>query len=262
MVQINETLREIGGEREQLLKGEKLARQEAEVANRLRDEFMATVSHELRTPLNSILGWARLLKDGTLDHGQTQRAVHTIIKNSETQNRLIEDLLDVARLISGKLELENVPVDILSVVSDSIEIARPAAQQKHLKLEFIPGDFKPEPIVTGDTDRLRQVFSNLLTNAIKFSHEGGRILVEAHQDAKVAVISVTDEGIGISKDFLPLVFERFRQDVNSSGRHGGLGLGLAIVRNLIEMHGGTVSVESEGENRGSKFTVRLPMTQD
>lgn len=261
LVEINETLREVGGERELLLSGEKRAREEAEVANRLRDEFMATVSHELRTPLNSILGWARLLKDGTLDRAQTQRAVHTIIKNSETQNRLIEDLLDVARLISGKLELENVPVDILSVVGDSIEIARPAAQQKHLNLEFVRGEFKREPIISGDTNRLRQVFSNLLTNAIKFSHEGGRILVEASQDAGVAVITVTDDGAGISKDFLPLVFERFRQDVNSPGRNGGLGLGLAIVRNLVEMHGGAVSVNSEGENRGSKFTVRLPMSQ-
>lgn len=262
LVEINDTLREIGGERELLLRGEKLARQEAEVANRLRDEFMATVSHELRTPLNSILGWARLLKDGTLDHAQTQRAVHTIIKNSETQNRLIEDLLDVARIISGKLDLENVPVDLLSVVGDSIEIARPAAHQKHLKFEFVRGDFDRDPIIDGDTDRLRQVFSNLLTNAIKFSHEGGGILVEASQDAEVAVITVADDGIGISKDFLPLVFERFRQDVNSPGRNGGLGLGLAIVRNLVEMHGGRVSVESEGENRGAKFTVRLPMHHD
>ena len=262
LVEINETLREIGGERERLLRGEKLARQEAEVANRLRDEFMATVSHELRTPLNSILGWARLLKDGTLDHGQTQRAVHTIIKNSETQNRLIEDLLDVARLISGKLELENVPVDLLSVVRDSIEIARPAAQQKHLKLEFVPLEFDSAPVIRGDANRLRQVFSNLLTNAIKFSHDGGQIRVEAAQDAEVAVISITDNGAGISQDFLPLVFERFRQDVNSPGRNGGLGLGLAIVRNLVEMHGGTVSADSEGENRGATFTVRLPMVHD
>jgi signal transduction histidine kinase len=262
LVEINEQLLEIGGERELLLKGEKLARQEAEVANRLRDEFMATVSHELRTPLNSILGWARLLKDGSLDHGQTQRAVHTIIKNSETQNRLIEDLLDVARLISGKLELENVPVDLLSVVSDSIEIAGPAAQLKHLKLEFIRGEFEREPIIDGDPNRLRQVFSNLVTNAIKFSHEGGRVRVEAYKDAEVAVVTVSDEGSGISKDFLPLVFERFRQDVNSPGRNGGLGLGLAIVRNLVEMHGGRVRVESEGENRGAKFTVRLPLAHD
>ncbi len=261
LVEINDKLRDVAGERELLLKGEKQARQEAEVANRLRDEFMATVSHELRTPLNSILGWARLLKDGTLDHGQTQRAVHTIIKNSETQNRLIEDLLDVARLISGKLELEEGPVDLLAVVGDSIESARPAAQQKHLKLEFDREEFNNGSRVIGDSNRLRQVFSNLVTNAIKFSHEGGQIHVSARQDAAVAVVTVTDEGAGISKDFLPLVFERFRQDVNSSGRNSGLGLGLAIVRNLVEMHGGSVSVESEGENRGAKFTVRLPLAQ-
>lgn len=267
LVDMNERLLEVGSERELLLKGEKQARQEAEVANRLRDEFMATVSHELRTPLNSILGWARLLKDGTLDHSQTQRAVHTIIKNSETQNRLIEDLLDVARLISGKLEMESAPVELLSIVSDSIEIARPAAQQKHLKVDFVHNSFERDLIVDGDSNRLRQVFSNLLTNAIKFSHEGGVIQVEALQDAEAVVVSISDEGIGISNEFLPLVFERFRQDVNrlgrnGGGRNGGLGLGLAIVRNLVEMHGGTVSVESEGENKGAKFTVRLPLSQD
>jgi signal transduction histidine kinase len=262
LVDMNERLLEIGSERELLLKGEKTARQEAEVANRLRDEFMATVSHELRTPLNSILGWARLLKDGTLDHSQTQRAVNTIIKNSETQNRLIEDLLDVARLISGKLELKEEPVDLISIVSDSIEIARPAAQQKHIRIEFDGGAFVNGPIVSGDSSRLRQVFSNLLTNAVKFSHDGREIVVEAHQDASVAVVSVADEGVGISKEFIPLVFERFRQDVNSPERNGGLGLGLAIVRNLVEMHGGSVSVESEGENKGTKFTVRLPLDQN
>lgn len=259
LVDMNERLLEIGGERELLLKGEKQARQEAEVANRLRDEFMATVSHELRTPLNSILGWARMLKDGTLDHSQTQRAVHTIIKNSETQNRLIEDLLDVARLISGKLELETGPVDLRALVVDSIESARPAAQQKRLKLEFDDSKLGDLPVVTGDASRLRQVFSNLITNAIKFSHDGGRVAVEAYRDSSIAVVTVTDEGAGISKDFLPLVFERFRQDVSSPGRNGGLGLGLAIVRNLVEMHGGTVRAESDGENRGARFTVRLPL---
>lgn len=262
LVEMNERLIGAGGERELLLKGEKAAREEAEVANRLRDEFMATVSHELRTPLNSILGWARLLKDGTLDHGQTQRAVNTIIKNSETQNRLIEDLLDVARLISGKLELQDEPVDLLSVVADSIEIARPAAQHKRLRVEFEKGSFDQPPIVKGDSNRLHQVFSNLLTNAIKFSHDGREIVVDAHQDASVAVVSIADEGVGISKEFIPQVFERFRQDVNSPGRNGGLGLGLAIVRNLVEMHGGNVSVESEGEEKGAKFTVRLPIAQD
>ena len=223
---------------------------------------MATVSHELRTPLNSILGWARLLKDGTLDHSQTQRAVNTIIKNSETQNRLIEDLLDVARLISGKLELKEEPVDLLAVVADSIEITRPSAQQKHIRISFEEGTFDQPPIIIGDASRLRQVFSNLLTNAVKFSPEGRAISVVAEQDASSAVITVADEGIGISKEFIPLVFERFRQDVNSPDRNGGLGLGLAIVRNLVEMHGGTVAVESEGENKGAKFTVRLPLAQN
>lgn len=262
LVEMNERLREIGGERELLLKAEKAARKEAEVANRLRDEFMATVSHELRTPLNSILGWARLLKDGTLDHAQTQRAVATIIKNSETQNRLIEDLLDVARLISGKLDLKEEPVDLLGVVRDSIEIARPAAQHKHLRISFDPDLTAPAPIIKGDSDRLRQVFSNLLTNAIKFSHEGREIDVEAYTDASAAVVSVRDEGVGISREFIPQVFERFRQDVEGPDRNGGLGLGLAIVRNLVEMHGGNVSVESEGENKGATFKVRLPLARD
>lgn len=262
LVEMNERLLEVGGERELLLKGEKSARQEAEVANRLRDEFMATVSHELRTPLNSILGWARLLKDGTLDHSQTQRAVNTIIKNSETQNRLIEDLLDVARLISGKLEMQEQPVDLIAVVSDSIEVARPAAQQKHLRISFEKDAFDGPLIVSGDSSRLQQVFSNLLTNAVKFSNEGREIFVEARQDASAAVLTVADEGVGITKEFIPLVFERFRQDITGPDRNGGLGLGLAIVRNLVELHGGTVAVESEGENKGAKFTVRLPLAQN
>jgi signal transduction histidine kinase len=262
LLSMNERLLEIGSERESLLIGEQRARQEAEVANRLRDEFMATVSHELRTPLNSILGWARLLKDGTLDHGQTQRAVTTIIKNSETQNRLIEDLMDVARLISGKLELESGPVELLGVVGDSVEIARPAIQQKRLRVE-IESDWHNEvPIINGDSNRLRQVFSNLLTNAIKFSQEGGNIHIYSRREGDLGLVEVVDDGVGISENFVPLVFERFRQDVNSPGRNGGLGLGLAIVRNLVEMHGGTVSVESEGENRGAKFSVRLPLVHD
>lgn len=256
---MNERLLDIGSERELLLKGEKRARQEAEVANRLRDEFMATVSHELRTPLNSILGWARLLKDGTLDHSQSEKAVATIIKNSETQNRLIEDLLDVARLISGKLELAKDEIAIVDVISDSIETARPAAQAKHIRIDFNQAGIGDGCIVLGDGGRLRQVFSNLLTNAIKFSFDGGNIFVRTFADDGECVTEVIDEGVGISGEFLPLVFERFRQDVNSPGRNGGLGLGLAIVRNLVEMHGGSVSVESDGQNKGSKFTVRLPL---
>lgn len=259
LLEMNERLIEVGSEREILLKGEQNARQEAEIANRLRDEFMATVSHELRTPLNSILGWARLLKDGTLDRSQSERAVTTIIKNSETQNRLIEDLLDVARLISGKLELANEPVDLLDVISDSIESVRPAASHKNVEFDLYNGAPDIFISVLGDSNRLRQVFSNLLTNSIKFSHEGGRVSVNVLLNGDRAIVEVVDEGSGISADFLPLVFERFRQDMKQPGRNGGLGLGLAIVRNLVEMHGGSVDVESEGENKGAKFTVRLPL---
>ncbi|HLA96294.1 MAG TPA: ATP-binding protein [Pyrinomonadaceae bacterium] len=260
--EVNERLLDIGSQRELALNNEKRARHEAEIANRLRDEFMATVSHELRTPLNSILGWARLLKDGSLNDGQSERAVTTIIKNSETQNRLIEDLLDVARLISGKLELEHEPVDIDEALHDSIESARPAADGKHITIHLEQSDTVQPKIVSGDRNRLRQVFSNLLTNAIKFSSESSKISATASSADGVAIIEVKDEGVGISAEFLPMVFERFRQDTSSPGRNGGLGLGLAIVRNLVEMHGGSVSVESKGENKGATFTVRLPLIQN
>lgn len=256
---MNERLLDIGSERELLLDNEKRARQEAEIANRLRDEFMATVSHELRTPLNSILGWARLLKDGTLDRSQSERAVTTIIKNSETQNRLIEDLLDVARIISGKLELEHEDVDVHGVVVDSIETSKLGADAKHISITLHEERNMGPVIVTGDRNRLRQVFTNLLNNAVKFSYDGGKIEVNVSRDESQCCIEVTDHGSGISEEFLPKVFERFRQDTSSAGRNGGLGLGLAIVRNLVELHHGSVSVESEGENRGAKFTVRLPL---
>ena len=258
--ELNSRLLDIGDEREKLLVQESSSRQEAEIANRLRDEFMATVSHELRTPLNSILGWARLMKDGGLNEDQSERALATIIKNSETQNRLIEDLLDVARLISGKLELDREPVDISEAVRESIEIAGPAAKAKGLKMELAENGFRSE--VNGDRDRLRQVFSNLLTNAIKFSHDGDRICVAVKQEGEDALITVRDHGVGISAEFLPLVFERFRQDTSVEKRGGGLGLGLAIVRNLVEMHGGTVAVASDGPETGAEFTVRLPTIHD
>lgn len=259
---MNDRLLDIGNEREQLLIKEKQSRQEAEIANRLRDEFMATVSHELRTPLNSILGWARLMKEGGLNGTQSERALNTIIKNSETQNRLIEDLLDVARLISGKLELDEVRVDLLEVVSESIEISKPSADARSLSIHLEPAAGGDHPVIRGDRNRLRQVFSNLITNAIKFSHEGDSIFVSARIEDDEGVVHVRDEGVGISKEFLPMVFERFRQDTSIENRNGGLGLGLAIVRNLVEMHGGTVNVESEGENEGAVFTVRLPLAQD
>ena len=257
--QVNEVLLEIGGEREVLLLNEKNARQEAELANRLRDEFMATVSHELRTPLNAILGWARLMKDGSLDEQQRTRAVSTIIKNSETQKRLIEDLLDVTRVISGKLELEVEDVDPSDLVIHAAESIRPAAEYKQITVEYKIDDAIKDVRLSGDKHRLAQVLSNLLTNAVKFTPEGGNVSLNAVLNNDEIVLDVIDDGAGINIDFLPYVFERFRQDTSSVRKNGGLGLGLAIVRSLVEMHGGSVAVQSDGENKGAKFTVRLPV---
>ena len=257
--QVNRTLLAIGGEREVLLMNEKSARLDAEIANRLRDEFMATVSHELRTPLNAILGWARLMKDGNLDDAQLERAVSTIIKNSETQKRLIEDLMDVTRVISGKLELEIEEVEPFELITHAVESIKPAAEHKGLHVESNIADQVRDVRLNGDKNRLAQVLSNLLTNAVKFTPDGGKITVQAVTEGGDVVIDVIDTGAGISPEFLPNVFERFRQDTSSSAKNGGLGLGLAIVRSLVEMHHGTVAVESEGEGRGAKFTVTLPI---
>ncbi|HEX6125243.1 MAG TPA: ATP-binding protein [Pyrinomonadaceae bacterium] len=254
----NESLHSIAAERELLLKNEQNARREAEIANRLRDEFMATVSHELKTPLNSILGWARMLKAGDLEEDQVKKALGTIIKNSETQNRLIEDLLDVARIISGKLVLDVGPVDPFELIHDAIEIVRPTANAKRIEILQQPSANEESLFLSGDRNRLMQVFSNLLTNAVKFTPEGGRVDVMLTGDHENLKVVVRDNGVGISREFLPSVFERFRQDVSSSSRNGGLGLGLAIVRQLVEMHGGSVSVASDGLNQGSEFTVTLP----
>lgn len=258
---VNESLRSVAEEREVLLKNEQGARREAEIANRLRDEFMATVSHELKTPLNSILGWARMLKTGDLDEDQVKKALGTIIKNSETQNRLIEDLLDVARIISGKLVLEFEPIDAGGLVEDAIEIVKPSAQAKNIALSFETDDDVGATVIHGDRNRLIQVFSNLLANAVKFTPDGGNAQVVVTSAGNSLRVSIADNGIGISKEFLPKVFERFRQNSPASTGNGGLGLGLAIVRQLVEMHGGTVSVQSEGSGKGSEFTVTLPVRQ-
>jgi len=249
---------ESAADRERLLLNEQAARKEAEVANRLRDEFMATISHELRTPLNSILGWARLLKSGSLDDEKEAKAVSTIIKNSESQNRLIEDLLDAARIISGKLEIEHDPVDFEDVVVHSIETVRPAAEVKHISIKLDVNGNQGANRMIGDKDRLQQVVCNLLTNAVKFTPEGGNVDVGIGADNGFIVLNVSDTGAGISPEFIPNVFERFRQDRATIKQSGGLGLGLAVVRNLVQMHGGSVEAASEGENRGSTFTVRLP----
>jgi PAS domain S-box-containing protein len=250
--------RDVERERENLLKNEKIARKEAEIANRLRDEFLANVSHELRAPLNSILGWSRMLEKGNLDEKTSEKAVQTIVRNAEAQNRLIEDLLDVSRIISGKLRLEVLTINPITFVESALETVRPAAEAKNISLEIRQD--KVVSHVSGDPNRLQQVIWNLLSNAIKFTPNGGRVTVEIERMGGYAEIRVRDTGIGISEEFLPHVFDRFRQaDASSIRKFGGLGLGLAIVRHLVEMHGGTVSVFSEGENKGTIFTIQLPI---
>jgi len=251
--------REAETERERLLKNEKNARRDAEIANRIRDEFLATVSHELRAPLNSILGWARLLEKGQLDQTMAEKAYHTIVRNAESQNRLIEDLLDVSRIISGKLRLEVMTIKPINVVDSALETVRPAAEAKGIKIE-IKGEADISHI-TGDPNRLQQVVWNLLSNAIKFTPNDGTVRLEIEREEDFVEIRVKDTGVGIKEEFLPHVFDRFRQaDASSIRKFGGLGLGLAIVRHITEMHGGTVRAESAGENKGSTFVVRLPLT--
>jgi len=239
-----------------LLIREQEARSQAEVANRTKDEFLATVSHELRTPLNAILGWTRILRTGATPGGEKlDRALETIERNARAQAQLVEDILDVSRIIAGKLRVHVRDTDLSSVIEAAAEAVRPAAQAKGLEIDLrLPTSLPYQ----GDPDRLQQVFWNLLSNAIKFTMEG-KVTVEARREEAEAVVVISDTGIGISNDFLSLVFDRFRQADSSITRaSGGLGLGLAIVRHLVEVHGGTVEAESEGEGKGSRFTVRLP----
>ncbi|HVE58715.1 MAG TPA: CHASE3 domain-containing protein [Pyrinomonadaceae bacterium] len=250
--------REAENEREEILKKEQAARRDAEIANRLRDEFLATVSHELRAPLNSILGWGRLLEKEILDKQTSTKAIETIIRNAEAQNHLIEDLLDVSRIISGKLRLEISTIKPIKVIEAAMETIRPAAEAKNITLEV--RSLSPVSHISGDPNRLQQIIWNLLSNAIKFTPNGGRVTVELERTNGDIEIRVSDTGIGIKEDFLPFVFDRFRQaDASSIRKFGGLGLGLAIVRHIAEMHGGTVSVLSDGENKGSTFIIKLPV---
>ncbi len=248
-------------ERERLLLNERNARRDAEIATRLRDEFMATVSHELRTPLNAILGWAKILKSGKADEKNAVKAVDTIIKNAETQNRLIEDLMDVARIVSGKLVIEREDVDVVETVTTAVETIKPTAGEKNISVDLSIDGAARDKIISGDATRLRQILLNLLTNAVKFTPAEGKIDVSLAAENNHVEIKVKDNGAGISKDFLPFVFDRFRQDAATIEKSGGLGLGLAIVRQLTSLHGGEVSVESEGENKGATFTVRFPAEQ-
>lgn len=244
-------------ERDRALDQERVARTEAEAANRIKDEFLAMLSHELRTPLNPILGWVSLLRSRSLDEATQARALETIERNAKIQAELIEDLLDVSRILRGKLTLDIGTVELVSVINAALETVQLSAQAKAIALRthFDPA-VKP---VSGDRNRLQQIVWNLLSNAIKFTPEGGEVTVRLCQDGTYATIEVQDTGQGISADFLPHVFEQFRQADSSSTRaFGGLGLGLAIVRYLSEQHGGQVSVMSPGEGQGSTFTVRLP----
>jgi CheY-like chemotaxis protein len=242
--------RRIEAERENLLVRERQA-------SRVKDEFLAAVSHELRTPLNAILGWVQILKMGPPDPDTTNKAMATIARNAQAQARLIEDLVDVSRIVTGKLHLRFEAIDLRVPVEAAAEVVRSAARAKNVSLELkLPAS---TCIVNGDNDRLQQIVSNLLSNAIKFSPAGGTIAVTLEPIDGAYDIRVTDRGIGIAKEFLPHVFERFSQsDASMTREHGGLGLGLAIVKELTELHDGSVTAESPGLGHGATFTVRLP----
>jgi PAS domain S-box-containing protein len=245
-------------ERNQLLAREQEARAAAEAANRLKDEFLATLSHELRSPLNAMLGWTRLLNSRKFDEATTARALQTIERSAKSQAQLVEDLLDVSRIIQGKLRLNTRPVELVSVIEAAIETVRPAAQAKEIGIQSVL-DPAAGP-VAGDSDRLQQVVWNLVSNAIKFTPKGGCVQVRLERVNSHVEITVTDTGQGIDSEFVPYVFERFRQADSSSTRvYSGLGLGLAIVRHLVELHGGTVLAYSEGQGKGATFTVKLPL---
>ena len=242
---------------ELLLQREQEARRKAEEASRLKDEFLATVSHELRTPLNAIYGWATMLRSGKLSEEYAVNAVEIIERNARIQIQLIEDLLDVSRMVSGNLRLEIEAIDPETVIRAAVDAVRPAADAKSIEITT-ELDSKIR-MVFADASRLQQILWNLLSNAVKFTQNGGRVSVSLRPKTNAIEISVKDTGAGISPEFLPFVFERFRQAEQATTRvHGGLGLGLAIVKNLVEMHGGSIIAESEGIGLGSTFTVILP----
>ena len=234
------------------------SREEAETASRLKDEFLATLSHELRTPLNAILGWTALLRNGGVDAGRVPRALEVVDRNARAQAQLVEDVLDMSRIITGKLRVELAPVSLSAVIDAAVESVGPAADAKQIRLVVTSGSRVSD--IRGDADRLQQVFWNLLSNAIKFTPEGGEVRVDVGADAYQICVSITDTGVGLPPEFLPYVFDRFRQADQSVTRgHGGLGLGLAIVKHLVEQHGGHVQVASEGLGKGATFRVVLPI---
>lgn len=241
-----------------LLDAERAARSEAERASRMKDEFLATLSHELRTPLNSILGWASLLRSGHLQGAELHQAIDTIDRNARVQAQIIDDLLDMSRIISGKVRLNIQPVDLVSVLHESVETVRSAAQAKGVHLEISTSLISSQ--TTGDPARLQQIFWNILNNAIKFTPREGRIRARIAQVRSHIEVTVADTGEGIAPDIIPHVFDRFRQaDSSTTRRFGGLGLGLSIVKQLVELHGGHVEVRSLGLGHGTTFTIHLPI---
>jgi signal transduction histidine kinase len=247
----------LSDERERLLVAEQGARQEAERANRLKDEFLATVSHELRTPLTAILGWLQMIREGELAGERREHALSIVERNAHSLKQLVEDFLDVSRIISGKMNLEVEPVLVMSAVEAAIEAVRPAAVAKNIRIQ---STLDSKASVMGDAGRLQQVVWNLLSNAVKFTPKAGRVQVVVERRESSIAIVVADTGIGLEPDFLPHVFDRFSQaESSSTRRHGGLGLGLSIVKHLVELHGGTISVTSDGPGKGATFTVTLPI---
>jgi PAS domain S-box-containing protein len=237
---------------------EQVARAEAEAANRAKDEFLATVSHELRTPLNAIVGWGRMIRNTKMDEKGLAHALDIIERNAKLQAQLIDDLLDVSRIISGKLRLTVMPVELPPIIEAALDVIRPAAEAKNIRLQVMLDS--NAGLVSGDPDRLQQVIWNLLSNAVKFTQKGGRVQVTLEQLDSHVLITVSDTGKGIAAEFLPYVFDRFRQADSSITRlHGGLGLGLAIVRQLVDLHGGSVQAQSPGEGQGATFSLQLPV---
>ena len=246
-------------EREKLLAAEREARAEAERISRVKDEFLATLSHELRTPLNAILGWAQILAGGPREPEDMAEGLRTIERNARAQTQIIEDLLDMSRIINGKVRLDVQRIELTAVIEAALETVRPAAEAKEIRVEKVLDPLAG--VFSGDPNRLQQVFWNLLSNAVKFTPRGGRVQVLLERVNSHLEVSVIDSGEGIAPEFLPHVFDRFRQaDPSTTRRHGGLGLGLAIVKQLVELHGGSIRAKSPGAGQGSTFTVSLPLT--
>ena len=246
------------GDNARLYRAAEAGRAAAEAANRAKDQFLSALSHELRAPLNAIFGWATLLERGDLPADQSRRALQIILRNVNAQVRLIDDLLDVSRIGTGQVRLDVKPVDLRTVIVETVDSIRPAADAKGIELQTVLAS--PGGPVSGDPDRLRQVMWNLLSNAVKFTPKAGRVQVQLQRVNSQVQIAVSDSGVGIAADFLPYVFDRFRQGDSSTTRtRGGLGLGLALVKSLVELHGGTVAADSPGEARGATFVVKLPL---